>query len=168
MTRKRTMIENCGNMTAHYIFYNGVSTELMCALRIHIMNESEVDVMCPMQDGAFWAEEKKCEGGGFDWQLPISIHNENLTINALEGTIKTLQKGYKTTIEEDDNLLQMSPISKITRAAIAVRKREKQLIESVLAFLADRRANLESLPHQIEAIKEKERLRIKAMKELEI
>merc|ERR1711871_1483348 len=165
MTRKRTMVEQCGNMTSHYILTGNVTLELLCALRIHIMNETELDVMCPMQDGAFWAEEKKCEGGGFDWQLPISIHNENLTINALEGTIKTLQKGYKTTIEEDDNLLQMSSISKITRAAIAVRKREKQLIESVLAFLADRRANLESLPHQIEAIKEKERLRKKALKE---
>merc|ERR1719421_2279816 len=167
MTRKRTMVEQCGNMTSHYILPGNVTLELLCALRIHIMNETELDVMCPMQDGAFWAEEKKCEGGGFDWQLPISIHNENLTINALEGTIKTLQKGYKTTIEEDDNLLQMSSISKITRAAIAVRKREKQLIESVLAFLADRKANLHSLPHQIEAIKEKERLRKKALKELE-
>jgi len=79
-----------------------------------------------------------------------------------------LKKGYKTTNEEDESLLQMSSITKVTRAAIAVRKREKELIESVLAYLADRRANLENLPHQIEAIKEKERLRIKAKKDLEI
>ena len=31
-----------------------------------------------------------------------------------------------------------------------------------------RQANLENLPHQIEAIKEKERLRIQAKKDLEI
>jgi len=168
MTRKRTMVEFCGNMTAHYILPGNVTTELMCATRIHIMNETELDIMCPMQDGAFWADEKKCEGGGFDWQLPISIHNENLTINALEDTIKALKKGYKTSNEEDESLLQMSSITKITRAAIAVRKREKELIESVLEYLEDRRANLENLPHQIEAIKEKERLRIKAKKDLEI
>merc|ERR1712185_808524 len=41
-------------------------------------------------------------------------------------------------------------------------------IESVLKYLADRRANLENLPHQIEAIREKERLRIQAKKDLEI
>jgi hypothetical protein len=168
MTRKRTMVEFCGNMTMHYIKPGNITTELMCATRIHIMNETELDVMCPMQDGAFWADEKKCEGGGFDWTLPISIHNENLTINAMEDTVKALQKGYKTTNEEDDNLLQMSSITKVTRSAIAVRKREKELIESVLKYLADRRANLENLPHQIEAIREKERLRIQAKKDLEI
>ena len=69
MTRKRTMVEFCGNMTMHYIKPGNITTELMCATRIHIMNETELDIMCPMQDGAFWADEKKCEGGGFDWHF---------------------------------------------------------------------------------------------------
>jgi hypothetical protein len=172
MTRKRTLIENCGNMTGHYIYYGGVSTELLCALRIHIMNETETNEMCPMQDGAFWAEEKKCDGGvgdfeGFNWTLPISVFNENKTIDALQNTVRTLQERYKTTIEEDENLLQLSLMSDIQRSVITVRKREKELLQSVMEYLDDRRDNLESLPHQIEALQEAERERKRKEKEHE-
>ena len=164
MTRKRTLIEHCGNMTGHFIFHGGVSSELMCALRIHIMNESETNVMCPMQDGAFWAEEKKCDGGvgdgqGFNWTLPVSVFNENKTIDALLNTVHELQKGYKTTIEEDENLLELSTNSKIQRSVIVARKREKELLLSVENYLDDRRENLLNLPHQIEAIEEQEKER---------
>jgi len=172
MTRKRTLIENCGNMTAHYIYYGGVSNELFCALRIHIMNETETNEMCPMQDGAFWAEEKKCDGGvgnfdGFNWTRPISVFNENKTIDALQNSIRTLQERYKTTIEEDDNLLQLSLMSDIQRSVITVRKREKELLKSVMDYLDDRRGKLESLPHQMEALQEAERERKRKEKEHE-
>jgi hypothetical protein len=166
MTRKRTLVEQCGNMTDHYIYYNGVSKHLLCATRIHVMNETDVTTLCPMQGGAFWAEEKKCEGGGFNWTLPISEWNENITIQTIRDTVTVLQKEYKTTIEEDDNLLQLSTLPKITRAAIVVRKREKELLESVINFLDNRRANLSNLTHQIEGVRKLEKERKARLKEI--
>merc|ERR1712054_178756 len=121
MTRKRTLVEQCGNMTDHYIYFNGVSTHLMCATRIHVMNETDVNTLCPMQGGAFW---------------------------------------------EDENLLQLSTLPKITRAAIVVRKREKELLESVINFLDNRRANLSNLTHQIEGVRKLEKERKARLKEI--
>ena len=81
--------------------------------------------------------------------------------------MRTLQERYKTTIEEDENLLQLSLMSDIQRSVITVRKREKELLQSVMEYLDDRRANLESLPHQIEALQEAERERRRKEKEHE-
>ncbi len=166
MTRKRTLVEQCGNMTEHYVRPNGVSPYLMCALRVHVMNESDVETVCPMQDGAFWAEEKKCEGGGFNWTVPISKENENTTIQALRDSMTTLQKGYKTSVEEDDSLLELSTLPPVMRAAVVVRKREKELIASVIQYLDDRRDNLDSLEYQIEEVREWERARKKRLAEI--
>ena len=166
MTRKRTLVEQCGNMTEHYVFHNGVSDYLMCALRVHVMNQSDVETVCPMQDGAFWAEEKKCEGGGFNWTVPISMENENTTISSLVSTMTALQKEYKSTIEEDESLLELSTLPKLMRAAIVVRKREKELIQSVINYLEKRRSQLVNLTYQIEGVRASERIRKKRMKEL--
>ena len=38
MTRKRTMMDQCGNQSKHYISSRHVSPHLFCALRVHVMN----------------------------------------------------------------------------------------------------------------------------------
>merc|ERR1719399_2473350 len=130
------------------------------------MNQSDVETVCPMQDGAFWAEEKKCEGGGFNWTVPISMENENTTISSLVGTMTALHKEYKSTIEEDESLLELSTLPKMMRAAVVVRKREKELIQSVINYLEKRRTQLVNLTYQIEEVRASERIRKKRMKEL--
>ena len=64
---------------------------MLCAVRIHMLNESDLDVVCPSTSGAFWTSDgndKRCEGGGFNWTRPISIENENKTIT---GELKNVQ-----------------------------------------------------------------------------
>jgi len=109
---------------------------------------------------------KKCEGGGFNWTVPISKENENTTIQALRDSMTTLQKGYKTSVEEDDSLLELSTLPPVMRAAVVVRKREKELIASVIQYLDDRRDNLDSLEYQIEEVREWERARKKRLAEI--
>ena len=118
-----------------------------------------------MQKGAFWVqddEERKCEGGGFDWEVAISSHNENMTIQALLDTLTALQSGYETSIAEDTRILANSDdgigkeLSPTRRASVSLRKREKELIESVIDFLDTRRRNLDNITYQIDIVRKKE------------
>ena len=88
--RKQTLMGICGNRSDHWASRNGVSAQMMCAVRIHMLNESDLDVVCPATAGAFWTsdgQDKRCDGGnGFNWTLPISPENENSTILALSQT----------------------------------------------------------------------------------
>ena len=83
MIRKRFMMDMCGNQTEHWVSKKNVSPHLMCALRVHTMNETDMDTLCPFtKPGAFFGDEKdrECEGGGFDWDKGVSPTNENNTI----------------------------------------------------------------------------------------
>jgi hypothetical protein len=150
MIRKRFMMDMCGNQTEHWVSKNDVSPHLMCALRVHTMTESDMDILCPFtKPGAFFGDEKdrECEGGGFDWDKGVSPTNENNTIQALRDTLNALLSEYTTSIEEDDKLLNNNILflSPIKHSAILLRKREKMLINGTLNWLDERRQNLNTL-----------------------
>ena len=196
MMRKRTMMDECGNATEHWISFcdrsdlggvktsdkNGqhcVSPHLLCALRVHTMNETEMDIVCPMQKGAFWTsdpEDRKCEGGGFNWTLAVSQENENATIQALRGTLTALLEDYSSSEEQDAPIIDAYRstvgsldeghlMSLIRFNSVLVRQREKVLLRETISWLDDRLANLGNVTYQIEEVRRKEEARKQRIKE---
>ena len=203
MMRKRTMMDQCGNASEHWVSFCGglgghsdedgdgaaaaaaaaaahcVSPHLLCALRVHTMNETDMDVVCPMQKGAFWVsdpEDRKCEGGGFNWTIGVSQENENITIQALRGTLSALLEDYTSTEDEDNTMIDAYEstvgsldeghlMSWIRYNAVLVRHREKVLLRETIAWLDDRSANLGNLTYQIEEVRRKEEVRKERVKE---
>ena len=150
MIRKRFMMDMCGKQTDHWVAKQTVSPYLMCALRVHTMNETDMDILCPFtKPGAFFGDEKDraCEGGGFDWDKGVSPSNENATIQALSDTLKTLLHDYSTTVEQDDAILNDNTrmLSPIKHSAIVLRRREKLLLQGTQQWLMERRQNLINL-----------------------
>jgi hypothetical protein len=48
--RKMSLLEQCGDEKHFVIRSNGVaSNQLLCGLRVHLMNEHEMDVFCKKQ-----------------------------------------------------------------------------------------------------------------------
>lgn len=43
------MLSHCGVDKAMKIVHGNISKELMCAMRVHLMNESEMNVFCPAE-----------------------------------------------------------------------------------------------------------------------
>jgi hypothetical protein len=41
------MLAHCGYENDMKISYNNITDQLLCAMRVHLMNESEVHVFCP-------------------------------------------------------------------------------------------------------------------------
>ena len=180
MIRKRFLMDMCGNQTEHWVGKRDVSKHLMCALRVHTMNETDMDILCPFtKPGAYFGDEKdrKCEGGGFDWDKGVSPDNENSTIQALRDTVSTLLNDYTTTVEEDDSILLDTTLllSPIKHSAVVLRRREKLLLLGTIDWLDNRRAMLINLTipgtttnetfYQIEKVRLKEVVRIQLAKE---
>jgi hypothetical protein len=82
-----------------------VTTDLLCAVRVHLANETEMDALCPQLWGPLAWSVLECEGGAFDWRAPISRRNEYLTLGALEHSMRALLADYTTTMEHDESLL---------------------------------------------------------------
>lgn len=125
---------------------------LLCAMRVHLVNQTDLDIVCPKADGPWF--EPKCEDDSFNWTLPISRDNEVATLNALEGSIKVLLAGYTTDIEEDEALLEGTTaeggngMGPTVRAAVVMRLREKQLLERALDDVSALRAKLDNYTYQ--------------------
>ncbi len=164
LMRKNTLMQDCGNRTDHWASRHGVSPQMLCAVRIHLLNESDLDVVCPNQDGAFWTnEEKRCEGGGFNWTRAISEENENRTISAIRDTLDLLLQSFPSSAEEDRALLEeedSEDFGPIRRAAIIVRARERRILEGSIAGLDARLGALGNLSYQITEVREAENARL--------
>ena len=164
LMRKNTLMQNCGNRTDHWASRDGVSKQMLCAVRIHLLNESDLDVVCPAQAGAFWTDEdKRCEGGGFNWTRPISSENENRTLTAIKETLELLLKSFPSSAEEDRALLEegeSKDFGPIRRAAILVRARERRILEGSINGLDTRLASLGNLSYQITEVREAEARRL--------
>ena len=164
LMRKNTLMQHCGNRTDHWASRHGVSPQMLCAVRIHLLNESDLDVVCPNQDGAFWTnEDKRCEGGGFNWTRAISEENENRTISAIRETLDLLLQSFPSSADEDRALLEedeADDFGPIRRAAIIVRARERRILEGGIAGLDARLASLGNLSYQITEVREAEHARL--------
>ncbi len=171
LMRKKTLMDNCGNRSDHWAAVNGVSQEFLCAVRIHMLNESDLDVVCPAQLGAFWSDDgKRCEGGGFNWTRPISEENENQTLTTIKGTLETLLDEYPSSSEEEEALLSdfdFESEEPLRHQAILVRHRERILLMNSISKLERQLEQLSNMSYQITEVREREaeRLRLKAERE---
>jgi len=102
-----------------------ISEPLFCAVRVTVMNESDVDVLCPKAVGPW--NDHHCEDGIFDPSLPVSPDNERAMIQALNDTILSLISEMRGTDEEDAAILALSEssVGPARRSAIILRQREK-------------------------------------------
>ena len=175
LMRKKTLMDHCGNRSDHFASRQGISDQMFCAVRIHMLNESDLDVVCPSTSGAFWTsdgDEKRCQGGGFNWTRPISEENEHQTIIALRQTTISLLSNFPSTKEEDDRLLEESAdgveqimMGPIKRNAILIRARERRILYESIFLLNQRKRNLKQLSYQITEVREKEQERKRLLEE---
>lgn len=98
------MLSHCGFEEEMKITYNNITSELYCAMRVHLMNESELAVFCA-KDARVW--EDNCLDVQFMNYTAISLRNELDVIQALRGSIQSLLAAYPTTIQEDQQLIQL-------------------------------------------------------------
>lgn len=162
LLKKIGMLSHCGFENNMKIVTNNITDELMCAMRVHLMNESEIHVFCP-KDALVW--EENCMNVEFMNFTAISEPNEMLVINALRDSIYGLLESYPSTAEEDLEIIErnfdeLEPgIGPVTLAAIQLRYREKQVLYSGLKFLEEHESKVKngSVLFQL-AIKAQERL----------
>lgn len=130
-----------------------LSAALMCAVRVSVMNETDVNLLCPNAKGAW--DEHKCEDEIFTEYMPIDKDNERGMVSALRSSIHALLEAYPSTLEEDELLLQLSTFGPATRSAIVLRAREKDLLLRAFADLQDWENALDAnqLSFQLAAIK---------------
>lgn len=162
LLKKIGMISHCGFENNMKITYGNVSDELMCAMRVHLMNESEIHIFCPKEVRAW---EESCHNVEFSNFTAISESNELGVINAMRKSIKSLLSTYVTTVEEDEEILSMQTnkqhdkLGSIMLGAVKMRLREKQLLHSAIAYMDEREEAVKngSVVFQIE-LKARERV----------
>ena len=130
-----------------------LSAALMCAVRVSVMNETDVDLLCPRARGAW--DDHKCEEEIFNEYQPVDRNNEMGMIEALRSSILALESEYDSTIQEDETLLSLSSFGPATRSAIILRIREKKLLKRALIDLEQWEALLQEFDYQLTAIKQR-------------
>jgi len=144
LLRKMKLLEKCGPAHTYKVVgephAHAVTTNLACAVRIHVMNESELDLFCNTTQGGWHditCHEDQIDGG-FNWTRPVSLNNERATLQALLGSVRMLLAGYKTSDEEDESLLLLrETLAPITRSAVTLRLREKQLLRRAVDQMSE-------------------------------
>jgi hypothetical protein len=112
LLKKIGMLAHCGFENDMKIVYGNVSEELMCAMRVHLMNESEIFVFCP-KEARVW--EDNCMDVSFMNYTAISERNEMDVVQALRVSIQGLLASYPTSMEEDAALIQQAVASQEAR-----------------------------------------------------
>lgn len=164
LLKKIGMLSHCGFENDMKITTGNVTDELLCAMRVHLMNESEVHVFCP-KDARVW--EDSCLNVEFMNYTAVSEVNELHVVTALRNSIYGLLASYPTTLEEDELILSNNDkmddddasttasapsLGPIMTAAVTLRLREKSILYSALDFLKDHEAAVRngSVPFQLE------------------
>ncbi|KAJ1398055.1 hypothetical protein B484DRAFT_438487, partial [Ochromonadaceae sp. CCMP2298] len=157
LLKKIGMLAHCGFENDMKITNDNVTQELLCAMRVHLMNESEVHVFCP-KEARVW--EDSCSNVEFLNFTAISARNEQSVVEALRGSVDGLLAAYPTLLTEDDLILTQAEqghgegadMGPVTVAAVQLRAREKRLLHSALAFLVEHEAALAngSIPFQLQ------------------
>ena len=139
LLKKIGMLAHCGFENDMKLTKGNVSKELLCAMRVHLMNETEIEVFCPSHVRA-WQEN--CHDVEFLNFTAISVENEALVIKAFRSSISGLMSSYPSTMEDDDALLraeseanQQRRVGSVMRGAIQLRYNERSILLSVLSFL---------------------------------
>lgn len=137
LLKKIGMLSHCGFENDMKITDDNITEELFCAMRVHLMNESEMGVFCP-NDVFVW--EENCLNVEFMNYTAISEHNEMQVIEALRNSANGLLSAYPNTVEEDLTLLRdvedgTLDIGPILHASYKFRFREKSILLNALEFL---------------------------------
>ena len=69
-----------------------LSAALMCAVRVSVMNETDVDLLCPRARGAW--DDHKCEDEIFTEYQPVDEDNERGMIAALRSSVQVCVRPY--------------------------------------------------------------------------
>lgn len=161
LLKKIGMLAHCGFENDMKITTNNVTEQLMCAMRVHLMNESEVHVFCP-KEARVW--EDSCTNVEFLNYTAISEPNELNVVTALRNSMHGLLASYPTTLEEDMRIIRdvdsgVSDVGPIMSAAVKLRAREKDILFSALGFLDSHEAAVRNgtVPFQL-AMKAQERV----------
>merc|ERR1711871_363753 len=160
LSRKREMLNLCGNASLHVIGPTNISDYLLCAVRVHVMNESDVDILCPAGDAPFYDNECKCNRyedatnkncleseNRFQNLTAVSYDNEMATIKALRSSVETLRSAYDTENEDDEALLALDSLwiqEPRKASAVLVRLREKRILDNALTELDEREERLKN------------------------
>lgn len=140
LLKKIGMLAHCGFENDMKISPGNITDELLCAMRVHLMNETEMNIFCPA-DAKPW--EENCHSVEFSNFTAISENNEASVIQALRSSVIGMLSSFPHTIEQDRELLRDNEagvgegLGVVTVGAIQLRMREKELMLSALQFLAD-------------------------------
>jgi hypothetical protein len=139
LLKKIGMLSHCGFENDMTITYSNITKELMCAMRVHLMNESEIHVFCP-KEARVW--EDNCLNVEFMNYTAISPQNELNVLSALKSSIHTLIGSYPTNIQDDSKILLSieegnAEYGPIMSNAIKLRYREKEILYSAISYLED-------------------------------
>jgi hypothetical protein len=138
LLKKIGMLAHCGTDQEMVITPGNISKELICAMRVHLMNESEIHIFCPADSKVF---SENCQNVHFMNYTAISLSNELNVINTFRSTLNNLLYSYATSYEEDEAILRekenvvIDGYGPVYLGAIRLRMREKQLLMSTLHFL---------------------------------
>lgn len=141
LLKKIGMIAHCGYEHNMRLLDGNVTEELMCAMRVHLMNESEIHFFCP-RDARPW--EDNCHEVQFSNFTAISRGNELLVIDALNSSIHTLLSSYPTHMSVDEQLLQTyaGVGNSLLYNTIRMRLREKLLLHHTSQYLDSYKAQV--------------------------
>ena len=136
LLKKIGMLSHCGFENDMKITLNNVTDELMCAMRVHLMNESEVHVFCP-KEARVW--EDNCLNVEFMNYTAISEPNELQVVSALRGSLHGLLASYPTSLGEDEAILAAQE----ERSAAAINKAATATVTTSTAKGKDKDKNAE-------------------------
>lgn len=134
LMKKIGMLSHCGFENDMKILKGNITEQLMCAMRVHLMNETEMGVFCP-ENVRFW--EDQCHSVEFQNFTAITESNELAVIDALRKSISALMSNYASTIEEDKLVLSSEQYhrSSISYNAVLYRMREKEMLQATVEYL---------------------------------
>lgn len=141
LLKKIGMLQHCGTDREMKILHGNISKELLCAMRVHLMNETEMNVFCPADSKVF---SQNCLDVEFMNYTAISLTNELNMIDTFQNTLNNLLLSYPSTYEEDRVFLAEKEdddaegdFGPAFLGAIRLRMREKELLIATLEYLED-------------------------------
>jgi hypothetical protein len=138
LLKKLGMISHCGVDKDMLILSGNITKELMCAMRVYLMNETEIHTFCPARIRYF---EDNCQHVEFMNYTAVSMNNELSVISAFRSSLNTMLKAFSTSQDEDREILRefdsatKSSLGPIYASAVRLRLREKALMLSAIEFL---------------------------------
>lgn len=163
LLKKLGMISHCGVDKDMLVQHGTVSKELMCAMRVYLMNETEIHTFCPARIKYF---EENCQNVEFMNYTAVSLQNEISVIQAFRSTLTRMLSSFSTSIEEDKDILKVcendvkletKKEKKETKQkgekkkagllychAVRLRLREKSLIKSAVDYLDDYETHIQT------------------------